>query len=68
MVYYNICITMYTAERAEVVVGWVKEAVKVVVGCGLWPVMQPSRVWCKRAEVVVGIHKPEHNCSRATQD
>ena len=40
------------------VVGWVKEAVKVVVGCGLWPVMQPSRMWCKRAEVVVESTNP----------
>ena len=42
------------AERAEVVVGQVKE---VVVG-QLWSVMWPSCVWCERAEMVVGIHKP----------
>ena len=28
-------------------------------GCGgLWPVTWPSCVWCERAEMVVGIHKP----------
>ena len=37
-------------ERAEVVVGQMKEAV----GAGLWPVTRPSHVWCERAEVVVG--------------